>query len=72
MSAHNYDSCLHAHEIVTSTIELLGFQVAWKKVTDPSPITTFLGITIDSIKFELSLPMEKVTKLEDAISAVLS
>ena len=72
VSAIDYDSCLRARDIVTSTIELLGFKVAWKKVTEPSTITTFLGISIDSIKFELSLPIEKVVKLKDTISTVLS
>ena len=64
-------SCLQARDIVTSTIELLGFKVSWKKVTDPSPVTTFLGITIDSLNMELSLPMEKVLKLQDLINTVL-
>ena len=72
VSASDYDSCLMARQIVTSSIELLGFQVSWKKVTEPNTITTFLGITIDSMKFELSLPMEKVVKLKDLMSTVLS
>ena len=72
VSANDSSSCLQARDIVTSTIELLGFQVSWKKVTEPSTITTFLGISIDSIKFELSLPMEKVVKLKSTISTVLS
>ena len=65
------DLCLAARDIVTSTITLLGFQVSWKKVSDPNPVTTFLGITIDSLEMELSLPMEKVTKLKNLISTVL-
>ena len=69
--APDYESCLKARQIVTSTIELLGFQVAWKKVTDPATVCTFLGISIDSVKFELSLPMDKVEKLRAVISAVL-
>ena len=31
------------------TLSLLGFQVAWQKVTGPSTLTTFLGINIDSV-----------------------
>ena len=65
-------SCLHARDIVASSIELLGFKVFWKKVTDPDLVTTFLGITIDSLNMELSLPMAKVSKLKDMITAVLA
>ena len=68
---HDAASCLQARDIVTSTIELLGFKVSWKKVTDPHPITTFLGITINSLDMELSLPMEKVTKLQVLVTSVL-
>ena len=64
-------SCLQARQVVTSSIELLGFDVAWKKVTDPNPITTYLGITIDSINMELSLPLEKVVKLQNLLHTVL-
>ena len=64
-------ACLAARDIVTSSIELLGFGVSWKKVTNPSPITTFLGITIDSLEMQLSLPMEKVAKLQDLLKLVL-
>ena len=65
------DACLQARDVVTSTIELLGFGVSWKKVTSPNPTTTFLGITINSSDMELSLPMEKVHKLRDLITTVM-
>ena len=68
---HDTDSCLRARDIVTSVIELLGFKVSWKKVTNPDPVTTFLGIQIDSVKMELSLPLEKVIKLRDLVTLVL-
>ena len=64
-------SCQNARDIVTDVITHLGFQVAWKKVTSPATITTFLGINIDSVAFELSLPMDKVTKLKDLVSKIL-
>ena len=66
------EACLRHREIVTEVVSLLGFQVAWKKVTDPATCTTFLGINIDSVAYELSLPMEKVTKLKDLASSILS
>ena len=70
--ASDAETCTAHQDIVTSVIELLGFDVAWKKVTDPSTVTTFLGITIDSINMELSLPLAKVQKLKDLLSDLLA
>ena len=64
-------SCMASRDVVTSTLCLLGFQVAWQKVTSPSTLTTFLGINIDSVGMELSLPMEKVDKLRDLTITIL-
>ena len=66
-----YD-CSFQRDIVTSTLSHLGFEVSWKKVTSPNQITTFLGITIDSVKLQLSLPMEKVRKLQDLLLSLIT
>ena len=65
--APSAEECTRQRDIVTSTIQLLGFGVSWSKVTSPSQVTTFLGITIDSVKLQLSLPLEKVEKLRDLL-----
>ena len=65
-------SCMASSDVVTSTLCLPGFQVAWQKVTSPSTLTTFLGINIDSVGMELSLPMEKVDKLRDLTITILN
>ena len=70
--APSHDECLRQRDIVASTIRHLGFGVSWSKVTPPSQVTTFLGITIDSVKMELSLPMEKVKKLQDLLLTLLN
>ena len=69
--AEDEATCLAHRSLVTTAMELLGFEVSWKKVTEPSPVTTFLGITIDSDAMELSLPLEKVTKLKLSINAII-
>ena len=69
--AESASECLRARNIVTSVITLLGFEVSWKKVTDPSQKTTFLGINIDSVAMELSLPMAKVEKLSATIQCLI-
>ena len=69
--ASDAPTCLAHRNVVTCVLEHLGFIVSWKKVTDPSPVTTFLGITIDSTLMELSLPLEKVEKLKNFITMLL-
>ena len=70
--ASTHDECLRQRDIVASAISHLGFGVSWSKVTQPNQVTTFLGITIDSVKMELSLPMEKVRKLQDLLLSLLN
>ena len=70
--ASDEDTCKRHRDIVTSVIEHLGFLVAWKKVTSPSTVSTFLGITIDTVNMELSLPLAKVEKLKDFITSLLN
>ena len=45
----------------------LGFPVAPEKVEGPATSMVFLGIKIDSVKQELSLPEEKLLRLKDII-----
>ena len=70
--ASDEDTCRLHRSIVTDVLELLGFTIAWKKVTEPDTVCTFLGITIDSVNMELSLPIAKVVKLKDFISTLMS
>ena len=70
--ASDEPTCLAHRLLVTNAMELLGFNIAWKKVTAPSTICTFLGITIDSVKMELSLPLEKVQKLHSFLSELMA
>ena len=69
--ARDEATCAYQQGLVTTTIQLLGFEVSWKKVTPPFTISTFLGITIDSSIMELSLPMEKVEKLKTFLTSLL-
>lgn len=50
----------------------LGFPVAAEKVEGPSPVITFLGIEIDSIKQELRLPAEKLRRVKTITDTWLS
>ena len=66
--ADTYEDCLRQRDIVIGAIEHIGFHVASHKVTIPSTTCVFLGITLDSITMEVSLPLPKVEKLKSAIT----
>ena len=55
--------CLRALEAAIPLCKSLGFPVAPHKVEGPSTSITFLGIEVDSCRFELRLPAEKLSRL---------
>ena len=65
--AETEEESLHQRHVLIEVMEYLGFQVSYSKVTEPKRVTTFLGITIDSTKMELSLPQAKVDKLKEVV-----
>ena len=71
MIASSASECAAQRDVITATLTHLGFEVSWKKVTNPNQVTTYLGITIDSVKLELSLPMEKVHKLQPNLLSLI-
>ena len=66
------ETALSARQVVTDLLQRLGFEVSWAKVSEPDQVTTFLGITIDSVKMELSLPLEKVEKLRSLLLSLIA
>ena len=64
----SYEQCLASQSMLLSIIRQLGFSVSWKKVSPPATRTTFLGITIDSLEMNLSIPPIKIDKLVEMIS----
>lgn len=48
--------------------ERLGFPVAMHKVEGPSPVLTFLGLELDTVKREVRLPQYKLTRLKGLIN----
>ena len=49
------------------TLEKLGIPVAAHKTHGPSTALIFLGILVDTATFELHLPSDKLTRLQDAV-----
>ena len=56
--ASTKEECLRQRNILIEVAEFLGFNISYNKVTLPSRVTTFLGITINSVAMELTLPEE--------------
>ena len=66
--ASSEEECLRQRNVLIELMKFFGFKISDKKVTEPSRVCVFLGITIDSSKMELSLPKEKVEKLENFLT----
>ena len=60
-SAHCGQAVL-AH--VLGMLEWLGVPVAHQKIEGPAPVVSFLGVTIDTIRFELRLPDDKIRYIQ--------
>ena len=46
----------------------LGFAIAWEKVEGPTRCLTFLGIELDSMKYEARLPGEKIQNFVELLT----
>lgn len=57
----------HIRTTALHTLDRLGVPVALNKTEGPSTALTFLGIYVDCHHFELRLPAEKLTRLQDMV-----
>lgn len=61
------DSFVHCQEVQMKLINLLirlGFHISWTKCSSPSKVTKYLGLWFDSTTMQVSLPNDKMEKLE--------
>ena len=58
------DQALHR---ILGTLNSMGVPVAMQKVEGPATSITFLGILIDTVRFELRLPPEKVSFIQGIV-----
>ena len=58
------EECQANLDLLIALCNILGFPMASNKREGPTTCLTFLGIEIDTIKFELRLPAEKLTRLK--------
>lgn len=59
--------CETAQLTLISILRSLGFYIAWKKCTTPSQVITYLGVVFNSIDMSVSLPSEKMSKLQSEV-----
>ena len=61
------DEAARALEIVTRVLHMLGITIATHKTEGPATSVVFLGIVLDTLRQELRLPEEKLTRLRDLL-----
>ena len=61
------EGCVADQNTVIKFIRSLGFHVAWQKVTEPSTRVKYLGIVIDTVGMQLSMPEGKMVCLRDLL-----
>ena len=54
--------CRAAFNMLVSLLESLGFTINWTKVVYPAQCLTFLGVEINTVKYELRLPVDRVAE----------
>ena len=55
-------------EEVKSRCDWLGIPLAIEKVTGPTTLLTFLGITLDTVQMEARLPPEKLDRMQKTVA----
>ena len=65
--ADTVEECTRRQGILIGLLRRLGFRIAWKKLISPSTCVQYLGLIINSVKMEVSLPQNKLNKLVDLV-----
>ena len=72
LAAFTGKGCQHTLDSALELLQDIGVPVAHNKTVQPTTSMTFLGINIDTVKREISMPQDKIGPLRDEIAAVLS
>ena len=65
--SRGYDESCRDQGTVIAILRRFGFYISFGKIASPSTCTRFLGINIDSVALEMSLPVDKLNKLVQAL-----
>lgn len=64
--------CWLAFSTLLKLLRDLGCQISWRKVIGPTQKLVFLGVELDTLACEMSLPPSKMEELHRVVSAFLS
>lgn len=67
----SHEECQRALLALIRLLTSLGFGINWKKVVSPTTCITFLGIELNSITMEASMPNDKLSKLSSTVENLL-
>ena len=67
-----YENCLHALRSFLHMCSDIGIPIAQEKTHMPSTSMTFVGFTLDTLKMESSLPLDKLAKAKDLLLKFLT
>ena len=62
------EKCTDSMNVLMSLLRKLGFYISYKKLLPPSQSCKFLGVILDSVNLECSLPQEKMDKLSKELA----
>lgn len=68
----NYEECYQVWTIMQTLLKSLGFKINEKKLVPPTTCLVFLGIQIDTVACELSLPADKLSVIQDCVASFMS
>ena len=67
-----YEQCRIGQHALIKLLIRLGFYISWDKLVSPCQNITFLGLNLDSITMSISLPNDKIVKLQDTLRQFVS
>ena len=62
------DECQQAFSALLQLLQNLGFQISWHKVIGPTQKLVFLGVELDTLRYEMALPPGKLAELHQVVS----
>ena len=70
--ADTEQTCWAAFRELCTLLTNLGFTINWTKVNQPTQSLTYLGIHIDSVRRQLTLPESKLSEIKEALQAAIN
>ena len=69
--SETYEKCLHVWLTLINLLLRLGFNINYNKLVPPTTSLVFLGVQLDTIACEISLPAEKLCKAQECIAGFM-